>query len=233
MPASYRCFPPCLKSFPTTKALNAHISNKPECFERYSQFLLSLVGPAPPEARANSPQINTEPASSAPSSSPFGAPFRFSPHDPVGGLDALTLDGVSTVTEPERPWVGVQPGMQEPPPNDEREYVEVYPHAGRILCRDQSAYEKILANIKQHSPQNLYYPFASQSEWGLAVFLHNNLTFSEINNFLKLQFVRIITALSYQEHSPLDRCSHVDHHFDRELLCVTALSSYRNMDPTG
>jgi hypothetical protein len=191
MPASYRCFPPCLKSFPTTKALNAHISNKPDCFERYSQFLLSLVGPAPPKLRADSPQSDKEPASSA-LSSPFEAPFHFSPQDPVGGLDALTLDGASMATEPEHPWVGVHPGMQEPPTNDEREYVEVYPHAGRILHRDQSAYEKILNDLERDSPHNMYYPFASQSEWGLAVFLHNNLAFSEINNFLKLQFVRII-----------------------------------------
>jgi hypothetical protein len=192
MPACYRCFPPCLKSFPTTKALNAHISNKPECFERYSRFLLSLVGPAP---TAHSPQNNTEPASSTVGSSPFR--IQFSPQDPVGGLDALSIDGALIAPEPEPPWAGIQPGMQEPPTSAEGEYVEVYPHAGGILRRDQSVYEKILADIKRDSPQNMYYPFASQSEWGLAVFLHNNLTLSEIDSFLKLQFVRITTALSY------------------------------------
>jgi hypothetical protein len=194
MPASYCCFPPCPRSFPTTKALNAHISNKPECFERYSQFLLSLVGPAP---TAHSPQNNTEPASSTVGSSPFGAPIHFSPQDPVRGLDALTLDGASIAPEPEHPWAGIQPGMQEPPTSAEGEYVEVYPHAGRVLRRDQSTYEKILADIERDSPENMYYPFASQSEWGLAVFLHDNLTLSEIDSFLKLQFVRITTALSY------------------------------------
>jgi hypothetical protein len=145
--------------------------------------------------RANSPQSDTEPASSALASSPFAV--HFSPQDPVGGLDALTLDGASTVAESERPWVGVRPGMQEPPTSVEGEYVEVYPHAGGVLHRDRSAYEKILADIERDSPQNMYYPFASQSEWGLAVFLHNNLTLSEIDRFLKLQFVRITTTLSY------------------------------------
>jgi hypothetical protein len=122
---------------PNDKGSHAHIPNKPECFERYSQFLLSLVGPAP---TTHSPQNNTEPASSTVGSSPF--PIQFSPQDPVGGLDALVLDGAFTASEPERPWVGVHPGMQEPPTNDEREYVEVYPHSGKILCRDQSTYEK-------------------------------------------------------------------------------------------
>lgn len=172
MPALFHCFPPCEKSFSTDKALNAHISNKPGCFERYSQFLLSLI---PSHLGTEDVEHGVDPES----------PVAYTPpRDLIGTFDNLSL------LESERPWTGQQARMIEPQPDDPTVSIEVYPDAGTILRQAQAPYERVQAILEQDGRDNIYYPFASQTEWGLAVFLHNNLTLSEIDKFLQLRFVR-------------------------------------------
>jgi hypothetical protein len=79
--------------------------------------------------------------------------------------------------------------MTEPVPETDEHFVEYYPGAGHVWRCGKSSFETLKGDLQQAGGGNFYYPFASQTEWGLASFLHNHLTLSEVDTFLRLRFV--------------------------------------------
>jgi len=218
MPANFHCYPPCEKSFATTKALNAHISNKPDCYERYSDFLDQLI-----QLRANrntsirsllhndAPEEINELSSTAPPLSPLSqiekalTLLEFPDDDYESGSESDQAPPNTMLDDLNNSEPGLDPsedmpiplskgsGMLEINANDKSElYVEIYPDAGRVFRRKRPIYEQLEEELVTSGEGNLYYPFSSETEWGLASFLHNSLSIAQTDTFLKLKFVRML-----------------------------------------
>lgn len=68
--------------------------------------------------------------------------------------------------------------MKEPQTEDPIIFIEVYPDSRKIRQQAQAPFVCIEEILEQNGRGNIYYPSASQTEWGLATFLHNNPTTS-------------------------------------------------------
>ncbi|KIJ19517.1 hypothetical protein PAXINDRAFT_8007 [Paxillus involutus ATCC 200175] len=82
--------------------------------------------------------------------------------------------------------------------------------AAQTFGRGQTFMDKVDADQFSHlMKENLYYPFASRSEWKFALWLlHSGLSMSAIDDFLSLGLVQ---KLSLSFHTAKDLCYRVDH----------------------
>jgi hypothetical protein len=168
MPHHYVCSGPCYRSFPTTRALVAHRLNRTECRERWDAFLHNLK----PEGESSEDEATNPPAdlSSHPNS------------------DNSESESESDSSEEEVP---LPMPMEPQATNDDNDYEQTFPGAGRILSQGIPPF--LEWRQKQESlGRSLHYPFAGPKEWRLVCWLHaSRLPQSRINEFLQLEYVRL------------------------------------------
>lgn len=130
----------------------------------------------PSYATISRPESPTQSPSCSHSRSP---PALMSPMSDPGMMDVTDDHSIDQETDP--------------PPF----HTEVYPGAARVCGQGQTFMD--IFDEDEHArkrDKNLYYPFATQSEWELASFLlRSDLSMAAIDEFLKLQTVKI-TSLS-------------------------------------
>ncbi|KAI6114186.1 hypothetical protein F5141DRAFT_1187807 [Pisolithus sp. B1] len=83
-------------------------------------------------------------------------------------------------------------GSLQIPSGSEKRESQYHPKSGYIYDMGQ-------LNTLEHIPneKNPYFPFSSQDEWELGKFLYHNLTQGQINDFLKLQWVRNVIVVCF------------------------------------
>jgi hypothetical protein len=84
--------------------------------------------------------------------------------------------------------------------------MEFFPTAARVYGRGSTFMDEF--HQEKHSQDrldNVFYPFASKEEWGLALWLTRaNLSMRLIDNFFSLQLVRVYFYLMRNTHFILD-----------------------------
>lgn len=85
---------------------------------------------------------------------------------------------------------GVPPPLTEPLEKSEDLYTEIHPCAGRIFARRERSLIDELQTIRGDGQGNIYYPFANDIDFELAVWLSSSgLSRAKIDEFLKLKYV--------------------------------------------
>ena len=97
-------------------------------------------------------------------------------------------------------WLGFQPGMEEPTSEPEN-CIDLFPEAGSIVDRGEPCgFSRVLEEKKARGDNNLYFPFANKMEWELVAWLHQvGVSISEINQFLRLEYVCIVPNITSQK----------------------------------
>jgi hypothetical protein len=63
--------------------------------------------------------------------------------------------------------------------------------AGTVLGKQRSHFQAIQEELKESAGDNIYYPFAGETDWELAAFLQESgMPMTQIDRFLKLSYVR-------------------------------------------
>jgi len=161
------------------------------CLQRYNQYLESLLTEFTGLDLAGS---TLEPEST--SHDHVDVTMGGNSHD-GSNMDMLSnssSDDDSSALLQEEEWGGMRGGMREPD-----DYVngvecsETLEHAGEVIGQDLSAFERVRLTYNEKYFGNYYYPFASEEEWSLAIWLdESSLSLADIDKFLKLPYVRTI-----------------------------------------
>lgn len=81
--------------------------------------------------------------------------------------------------------------------SDDADVFDIYPDAGKIISKEEPAFEKIYRRQMEIGQGNIYYPFAGEKEWGVAKWLHDSGTsMAHINEFFHLKYVSILVMRS-------------------------------------
>ncbi|KAG8823085.1 hypothetical protein FRC19_004644 [Serendipita sp. 401] len=199
MQRSHRCQKPCLKAFQTHQALAAHRSSTVECLQRYNNYLESLITNL---TGLELGEITSDDDANVDMEDNF--------NDDQNHLFLFGDDPSEMYSRPIQAteWMGMSASMGEPLDGAGLFYEESPDNAGEIIDHQPSVFEQWCSTHRDQYNGNLYYPFASEAEWKLAVWLHeSNLSLSEIDKFLKLPYVQA-HPLSFQSGAALrDRIS--------------------------